>query len=105
VESDVLVLQERLTETMALLRRVEECHWIAWLQQSQDEIAQRKLHGLERLLGAYDGMGSFNDLFIHQINGYKVSERETASVNDKPDTLRHEMYQLAEKLRREAGQT
>ena len=37
-------------------------HWADWLEKAHDEIASRDFHGVERLLRAYGGMGSINDI-------------------------------------------
>lgn len=49
-------------------------------------------HGLRRLLGGYGGMGGFNDLVIHPLNGHAVREADVGRVNTLLDTLRSALH-------------
>ena len=95
-------LCERLRETAALLKRAGESHWAAWMDKSLRRIENSDLSGVDYLLGAYGGMGSFNDLILMSANGHSVSDADYRSVNDRLDALRSEMYQLARDVHRNA---
>jgi hypothetical protein len=95
-------LCERLRETSALLKRSGEFHWSAWLDASLDRIENHDLSGVDHLLGAYGGMGSFNDLILTYVNGHTVPDVEVRSVNDRLDVLRSAMHELACEVRRDA---
>lgn len=58
-------------------------HWLDWVEKSRREIANSDFHGIERLLGAYGGMGSFNDLVL------------SSSSDDELDRLRTRARELA----------
>jgi hypothetical protein len=64
------------------------------------ELAAHDAHGLDRLLSAYGGMGSFNDLVITPLNGHNVSAGDVDRVNRELSRLRSEMYDDAAALRR-----
>jgi hypothetical protein len=94
-------LMERLSETIALLRKYKEKSWADWLQQDHDWIAQRNFWGIQHLLNAFGGMGSFSDLLIHPANGHALQEEEVVPVNTRLNALRSELYALAAKIKRE----
>lgn len=51
-----------LDELVPLLRELDEDFWADWMETSQRLILASDLYGVEKLLSAYGGMGSFNDL-------------------------------------------
>lgn len=61
-------LLKDLDEAIGLLEQAGEVRWRTWLAEGRAEIAARDAHGLDRLLGAFGGMGSFNDLVLRQPN-------------------------------------
>ena len=74
------------------------------MSKAREEIRVRDFHGVRRLLDAYGGMGSFNDLYI----GYRTSAEGT--IEERPDfgqknqqleSLRTRAYELAMELKRE----
>ena len=95
-------LRDRLRQTSALLNRADESHWAAWMDKSLHRIENSDLSGIDHLLGAYGGIGSFNDLVLIAANGHSVSDADYRSVNDRLDSLRSEMYELACAIRRNA---
>jgi hypothetical protein len=42
-------------------------HWIPWMQTSLDEIQRQDFQGITRFLGAFGGMGSFNEAYPYDI--------------------------------------
>ena len=62
------------------------------------ELLSHDAHGLKRLLSAYGGMGSFNDLVIHPVNGHCVAKDEVDRVNHSLAELRSGMYADAKAL-------
>ena len=66
--------------------------WSDWLTTVHAEVSAHDAHGLRRLLGGYGGMGSFNDLVIHPLNGHAVSEADVGRVNTSLDALRSALH-------------
>jgi hypothetical protein len=85
-----------LDELQALLRRVGERHWSSWVEASARTIRGGDLAGVEHLLSAYGGMGSFNDLFLHSTNGHEVSASEVELTNRELSRLRSRAWDLAQ---------
>lgn len=75
-----------------LLQRVGEEQWGGWLATVHAELGSLDAHGLTRLLSAYGGMGSFNDLVIHPVNGHSVPKEEVDLVNRSVAELRSALY-------------
>jgi len=100
MEPEIRLLCDRMRQTIGLLDRVSEHHWAGWLREALSRIEQDDFYGIERVLSAYGGMGSFNDLLIHPLNGHSGTEVECAAVNERLDTLRTEVYDLAQAVRR-----
>jgi len=95
-------LCERLKETVDLLVGNREEHWAEWLRTALGRIENGDLSGIDHLLSAYGGMGSFNDLVIQPPHGQSLNSPDCASVNERLALLRSEMYELAHEVRREA---
>ena len=94
-------LVEILDDLIALLYGVGEKHWSAWLRTDGDLIRNRKFRGVERLLSAYGGMGSLNDLIICPENGHKVDPVDVDATNRRFQALKGEAYRVARALQRE----
>ena len=95
-------LCERLRETARLLRTAGESHWAKWMETSLRRIENGDFSGVEHLLGAYGGMGSFNDLVLAAVNGQAVNDENWREYNDRLDDLRGQLYTLANDVRRNA---
>ena len=95
-------LCERLRETSALLRAAGESHWAKWMDTSLRRIENSNLSGVDHLLGAFGGMGSFNDLILMSANGHSISDADYRDVNDRLDLLRSQLSELAREVRRNA---
>lgn len=95
-------LCEKLREASALLKSAGDYHWSEWMDKSLARIERSDLSGVDHLLGAYGGMGSFNDLILMSANGHSVTDANYREINDRLDTLRAELYELARDVRRNA---
>ena len=95
-------LNDLLSQTITLLEDHRETHWAAWLITSQNELSSHDAHGLDRLLSAFGGVGSFNDLLVLGMNGHRVEPAQEAAVNSRLYDLRGEIWVEATALRREA---
>lgn len=95
-------LCDRLRETVELLTNVGADYWADWLDESLSRIQLSDLSGVDYLLRAYGGMGSFNDLMITRSNGHSVSEADGQEINMRLEVLRSALYELAADVRRNA---
>ncbi|WP_236122197.1 DUF6966 domain-containing protein [Cellulomonas palmilytica] len=55
-------LVANLVAAADLLTRVGESYWAAWMTEAHRQITAQDAHGLEHLLRAYGGMGSFTEI-------------------------------------------
>ena len=83
-----------LDELIALLRESDETHWSAWLEQDRRLIANGDFYGVEHLLRAFGGMGSFNDVALGE-----------AEKNAKLDVLRGALYDCAATVKKTRERT
>jgi hypothetical protein len=100
-------LRDVLQETLTLLSQHGEGHWAAWLATCERDLAAYDTHGLDRLLGAFAGMGSFNDLLVLKVNGHRIELAQQTAVNRRIAQLRNEIWTEATALRhliRQAGE-
>lgn len=63
-----------LNEAIDLLQSSGEERWQVWLQRGRDQILRGDAHGLDHLLMAFGGMGSFNDLVLSQPDATQARE-------------------------------
>jgi len=84
-----------------LLESDGEQHWSGWIRRSLDRLLRSDYSGIENLLSAYGGMGSFNDLVICQNyeNGEFSWKGGRIEKNDRLDELRGNAWELAEQIR------
>jgi hypothetical protein len=93
-------LMALLNDAVAILTQVGETHWSAWLADCHTQIAADAKSGSNHLLTAFGGMGSFNDLWLCQINGHRVLPADESQINAKLDHLRLRMYDLAQQIQK-----
>ena len=86
-----------LDELAPLLRALDQEHWADWIEESARRLKGGDGSGIAHLLGAYGGMGSFNDV-LAEIAGASRDERA-----DRARALRAKAWTLADEIRREAG--
>ncbi|MGB0591874.1 MAG: DUF6966 domain-containing protein [Myxococcota bacterium] len=100
-------LVQVLDELVVLLEADGEAHWSAWMRGARERIAANDLGGVHKVLGAYGGMGSFNDLIIGQsmTEGRLILADDVDALNTKLGGLRSAAYDLAQdvKVRVTAG--
>ena len=96
-------LLETLDEIIQLLESDGEQHWSRWIRQSRERLQNSDFSGIEHLLSAYGGMGSFNDLVICQSyeNGESQWQEGYSEKNDRLNELRGKVWELADAMRRE----
>ena len=91
-----------LDQLIAILDADGESHWRKWMASSRSRLLNSDYSGIDHLLGAYGGMGSFNDLVIGQsmVNGQFRWKDGAREANDTLDSLRTEAYQVADFIKR-----
>jgi hypothetical protein len=91
-----------INEIIRLLESDGEQHWSNWMRQSSERLLNSDYSGIEHLLSAYGGMGSFNDLVICQDyeNGQFRSKEGHVEKNNRLDELRSKAWELADAIRR-----
>ncbi len=80
-----------LEEILSILERVKEQHWSLVIADSKMRIEKSDYSGIEKLLGCYGGMGSFNDLVL----GSSAGNTE----NEELYNLRSKAWELAEAIK------
>jgi len=90
-----------LEEIIRVLDWDGETHWRSWMATVLSRLANSDYSGVEQLLGAYGGMGSFNDLVIGQsIVCGKFSWKPGAEdANDRLSELRGKAFALAQHIK------
>ena len=89
-------LIEALKELATLLGELDEDHWAHWMAECAQRLRRSEFSGITHLLGAYGGMGSFNDAFPELVG--EISEPKLKRARK----LRTEVWELADKIRRAA---
>jgi Domain of unknown function (DUF6966) len=101
--TDLDELLKILDEIIQLLEADGEKRWSDWMRQSRARLLNSDYSGIEHLLSAYGGMGSFNDLMICQIyeNGKFRQKDGYVEKNNKLSELRSKAWKLADAIRRD----
>lgn len=94
---DVQALLDAMRELEQFLKQQDEGFWSAYVARAAALVSRSDAYGLERILGAYGGMGSLNDLVLHR------SGESLTTENDQLDALRAKVWNLAHRLRHEFG--
>jgi hypothetical protein len=93
-------LVEVLSDIVALLWSDAEQHWCGYIDDCRKRLLSSDYSGVEKLLGSYGGMGSFNDLVIGQseLNGKFAWKPQAQQNNDRLSELRTKAYELAREI-------
>lgn len=94
------LLCARLRDVIQLLERVGASYWADWMQTALTRIERSDFSGVEKVCGAYGGMGSFNDLII-QLGPHQIAANEADGANEELERLRGEIYELAMLIKRD----
>ena len=92
-----------LNELAALLEGDGEIHRRVWMLRARSYLENSDYYGIECLLGAYGGMGSFNDLVLGQscqdgVLAWKTGQKE---LNQRLEELRFKAWKLAQEMKRQ----
>ncbi len=96
-------LLANLDEAAALLREHGETHWLSWLTRCRAALVGHDVDAYDRILEGFGGMGSFNDLHIHAVNGHAVRAGEEKGANEQLWNLRHLIWTDATALHNESS--
>jgi hypothetical protein len=97
-------LKLSLDQVVALLREHGEQRWLSWAERCRRELDANDSAAFGHILGAFGGMGSFNDLLILAWNGHLIQPEQEAVVNDSLGHLRTAIWASATALRHEMTQ-
>lgn len=102
-ENRLARLLENLDQAAKVLRDHGEDRWLGWVTRCRRELEAYDAAALDHVLGAYGGMGSFNDLLLLSMNGHVVGDGEESAVNERLHTLRTAIWEDAIALRHDLG--
>lgn len=92
-----------LEELITLLKSDDESLWAEWMEQAKAWIVASDDSGIEKVLQAYGGMGSFNDLVLgyHEKDGVLQQRKGMGEMNAQLESLRTRVWELAHEIKRE----
>lgn len=98
-------LVEVLDELIPLLRENKADHWSNWMTEAKKRLTASDYSGIEKVLSAYGGMGSFNDLVLgtHEENGTPHQLPQYWEINEQLSSLRTRAGELADEIRQAQG--
>ena len=82
-----------LDDLAALLRSHGEVHWGKWMAEAGQRLSRSDFSGIQKLLAAYGGLGSFNDLVLQR------EGKMPAKANDRLKEMRSQAYSLAQEIK------
>ena len=96
-------LAETLRNLVVVLEADGDEHWSHWIKDALARISGDDYSGIEKLLGAYGGMGSINDLVLGQsyANGKFSWKPGHIARNERFSALSSKAWELANDIRRE----
>lgn len=94
-------LVDILGELSALLEKDGDTHWSTWMRRAMSRLKDLDYSGIEYLLSAYGGMGSFNDFVLGQtqLGGQPTWKSGHIELNDQLDKLRSGAWELAQRIK------
>ena len=98
-------LMDTLHQLAELLERDGDRHWSAWMRRAQTRLEKSDSSGVDYLLSAYGGMGSFNDLILGQSSdaGRFAWKDGHIELNERLDKLRSTAWQQALQIKKQRG--
>ena len=94
------LLTSAVMEVVALLSEVGEEHWSTWFADVRQRLERHDPQAFVQASAAFGGMGSFNDVVIHSINGHTVPDSRIGGVNERLGELRSVIWAEARDLGR-----
>ena len=101
---ELINILSRLTD---ILSEQKEDLWRNWMSESKKRLLASDYSGIDKLLGAYGSMGSFNDLVVgyYQENGVAKQRKGYGVANQELERLRTKAWELATEIKREVEST
>lgn len=93
-------LRSAVSRVVDLLNECGDDHWSTWFADVGRRLERHDPYAFDRASMAFGGMGSFNDVLIHPINGHTVPRDRIAAVNERLDELRGVIGREARELGR-----
>ena len=89
-----------LEELIGLLDGAGQQGWSAWMRQAKRWILQEDFSGVEKVIQAYGGMGSLNDLVLggEGVDGRIVFDKEVRRLNERFQALISKAWKLASEI-------
>ena len=84
-------LVEVLGRLVQMLEEDDQENWSGWMSQARKWILESDYSGIEKVLGAYGGMGSFNDAYLSKVT----------RQNENFSKLRTRAWELATEIKHE----
>lgn len=94
-------LLQALDEAISILAKSGEQHWRSWLERDRDRVSNGDGYGIEHLMTAFGGMGSFNDLVLSNMNGHAGTSEELRIMDDRLYALRDRIWASCRALQRD----
>lgn len=85
---------------ISFLESYDQKYWANWFKDAVKDIENEDFDGIEKILNASGGMGSFNDLYFCPQNGDKIEEKDVEKVNNLKNKLFSDICELADAIRR-----
>ncbi len=82
-------IKKVIKEIVKILLAHDEVSWAGYFKSCEMQLNDDYQEGIYNIRKVYGGMGSFNDLVLHE-NGLPLKKE-----NDRLDQLRHELYDLS----------
>jgi hypothetical protein len=92
----------KVIDEMIAITTWDNSDWMIWLTKCKTELESSDYHGIERLLGGYGGMGSFNDLVVGQSHDEKGTFKWRQGYKKKNSRLSHlrsKAYEIAQYIK------
>jgi hypothetical protein len=99
---EIAKLADLVAKWADLLKRYHgKNDWIEWLENDVRYLRNSDFYGVEHLLSAFGGMGSIADFSLVSESGSLFSRSRARFINRRYSRLVTQIYELADRLRRE----
>jgi hypothetical protein len=79
---EIARLAALMEDAATLLATYDSTEWAVWLRENARLVSKLDFHGVQRLLAAYGGMGSFNDLLLCPTGSDSFNAPATQAANE-----------------------
>ncbi len=84
-------LIEVVDKLILILNDDDQKHWSNWMSQAKNRLIASDFSGIEKVLSAYGGMGSSNDICLSKVN----------RTNENFSELQNQAWELATDIKHE----